>query len=214
MDADRIERALREGPPDEPTYVPGAFRQRRSVPLLFVGAGAVLAAAVVIGLVVGVTLDLLREPTGGVGGPVDADELAAELEGRWSSGDISREAWIEELAAMGYRPADIDFALSNLPEHERVRYDLVFEDDHLMIFGSFDGADLRPMSGGPYEVLGNGALYYDDVACFITVQFDLDDDRLAFEPMQTEGCNADESLNNAAYFNLLTYARSSGGPPS
>jgi hypothetical protein len=213
MDADRIERALREGPPDEPTYVPGAFRQRRRVPVLFLQAGAVLAAAVIMGVVAGVTLNVLREPSGSVGGPVDAEQLAAEIEGRWSSGEIGREAWIDRLTALGHRRADIDFALSNLPDHERVRYDLVFEDDHLMIYGSFDGADLRPMSGGPYEVLDNGALYYDDVACFITVRFDLDGHRLDFEPMQTEGCSADESLNNAAFFNLLSYTRSSGGPP-
>ena len=136
-----------------------------------------------------------------MGGPVDAEQLAAEIEGRWSSGEIGREAWIDSLTALGYRRADIDFALSNLPDHERVRYDLIFEDDHLMVFGSFDGADLRPLSGGPYEVLDNGAQYYDDVACFITVRFDLD-----------EGCSADESLNSAAHFNLLTDTRSGGGP--
>jgi len=208
MDADRIERALRDGPPDEPTYVPGAFRQRRSLSLLIVGAGAVLGVALIVGVVAGITLNVLRDPSDSVGGPVNVDRLAAELEGRWSSDEISREDWIQALAEMGYQRPDIDFALSNLPDHERVRYDLVFEDDHLQIFGSFDGDDLRSMSGGPYTLLPDGALYYDDIGCFITVRFELDADRLAFDPMETDGCSADESLNNAAYFNLLTYTRS------
>jgi hypothetical protein len=207
MDAERIERALREGPPDEPIYRPGAFREQRRPWLVLLAAGTVLGIALVVGVVAGLAVDVLRGPSAGVGGPLDVNRLAAELEGRWSSDDISREEWIQELSDMGYRQADIDFALSNLPAHERVRYDLVFQEEHLQIFGSFDGGELEPMSGGPYQLLPNGALYYDDVACFITVLFDIDGDRLAFEPMATDGCSADESLNNAAYFNLLTYER-------
>ena len=207
MDAERIERSLREGPPDEPIYRPGAFHEQPPSWLVLIAAGAVVGMALVVGVVAGLGLDVLRNPSGSVGGPVDVDRLAAELEGRWSSDDISREAWIQELSEMGYRQADIDFALSNLPAHERVRYDLVFQEDHLQIFASFDGSELEPMSGGPYQLLPNGALYYDDVACYITVLFDIKGERLAFEPMRTDGCNADESLNNAAYFNLLTYER-------
>lgn len=60
MDLDRIERALREGPADEPRYVPGTFRGRspERLPWAMAAFAAVAATALVAALLIGVGLFL------------------------------------------------------------------------------------------------------------------------------------------------------------
>jgi hypothetical protein len=157
MNTERIERALREGPPDEPMYVPGGHRQAVNRNLLAAVAGVALAAALVIGVVVGVTLDTLRGPSGGVGAP-NVEALAAELEGMWTSEATTPDAWVEGLLALGYAREDVELALGNFPPYERARWQLVFADEHLQIFGSFDGGPWIGLSGGPYELLPDGSI--------------------------------------------------------
>ena len=205
MDTERIERALREGPVDEPRYAPGAFRRsRRRFSLAL--AGSVATAALVTGVLLGVVLTQLREPNGGVRGR-DLGELAADLEGRWVSDVISREEWINSALAAGHDRNTIDAFFLHDPIELQVQYELVFADDHLQVFGAFDGSPSQGLAGGPYRLLDNGAVYYDDIGCFITARFKLSADRMTFEPISTESCNAEEGLANWVFFNLASYTR-------
>ena len=87
MDMERIERALREGPPDEPAYVPGSYRRGpgRWIPRLF--AVPVIAAALVVGVVVGAGLPAVRD--GGVGQAPDPVAITEALRGtRWTTDEM------------------------------------------------------------------------------------------------------------------------------
>jgi Galactose oxidase, central domain len=66
MDLDRIERALREGPADEPRYVPRTFGRRspERLPWAFAAVAAVAATALVAALLIGIGL-ILRSPNVG-----------------------------------------------------------------------------------------------------------------------------------------------------
>lgn len=206
MNLERIERALRDGPADEPTYVPGTHRARRDGRLLLAAAGGVLAVALVVGVGIGVGLSVLREPEG-VGTGVDVDQLAAALEGSWISTELTSDEWVDGLIALGHDRDDVEFALGNFPPYERVRWRLDFVDEHLQIFGSFDGGAFISMSGGPYELQPDGSIVYDDIGCFMTIPIAIEGSRLLLEPMRTESCNADERLNNDGYFQLVEYER-------
>jgi hypothetical protein len=206
MNLERIERALRDGPPDEPLYVPGTHRARRDVRLLLAAASAVLAFALVVGIGIGFGVSVLRGP-GDVGSGVDLDALAANLEGQWISTEISSDEWVDGLIALGHDRDDVQVALDNFPPYEAVQWRLDFADDHLQIFGSFDGGPFISMSGGPYELVPDGSIAYDDIGCFMTIPVEVQGSRLLLEPMRTESCNADERLNNDGYFQLVEYER-------
>jgi hypothetical protein len=205
MDDEKIERALRAGPVDEPAYVPGSFRRGRSAWSLAM-ATSVIALTLLAGIAVGVGLGALRGNGDGVGAP-DVQALAAQLKGRWVSQEITRQDWIDALNAIGHEVAAIDAYLAHDPIQASVRYELWFVGDHLQIFAAVDGAPFTSQSGGPYRLLADGALYYDDIGCFITATLDITGDRLSFDPISTTGCGADESLANAAFFNLVDYTR-------
>jgi hypothetical protein len=208
MDLQTIEQALRDGPVDEPIYVPGTHRRGR--PLYWQGAlvMTITAAALLAGVVIGISLDALRS-AGNPPGQVDVAALARELEGDWQSTEITREDLIRTALAMGHDQQTIDTQLRALPAFARVQYEMVFANDHLQIFASFDGAPAASQSGGPYTLQPTGAIHYDDIGCFITATFDVVGDQLTFDPIQTQGCDADESLANAAFFNAVTYSRAS-----
>lgn len=206
MDIEAIERALREGPVDEPRYVPGAFRRARQR-LWFATTAFVATAALVAGVVLGVMLSELRQPGGGVGGPAP-DELAAELEGRWVSEVISRAEWISMATASGHDPADIDAFLLHDPIESQVQYELLFQDGRIEVFGTFDGSPSERLAGGPYRLLDNGALRcFNEIGCFITATFELSADRLSFSPIATESCDEVERLAMWAFFNAAPYTR-------
>jgi hypothetical protein len=207
MDLERIERALREGPVDEPIYVPGAFaRRRRSIWSLAVVSAAV-GAALVIGVIVGVGLSVLREPDGGVGVAPDVEALAAQLEGRWVSDEITHDEWVSALLAMGHDIDDIDAFLLHDPIETSTHYDLVFNDGLLTLFDTAPPDPRLEMGDGRYELLPDGRLYYDDRGCFITARFTIEGDRLTFDPISTDSCGADERVANSAFFNLAGYTR-------
>ncbi len=210
MNLERIERALRDGPADEPMYVPGAHRTRRDGRLVLAAAGAVVAVALVVGVGIGVGLSVLRAP-GGVGTGVDVDQLAADLEGSWVSSEFTSEEWVDGLISLGHDPDDVELALANFPPYERAQWRLDFVDDHLQIFGSFDGGSFTSLSGGPYQLMPDGSVVYDDIGCFMTIPINIEASRLFLEPMRTESCSADERLNNDGYFQLVEYERMTSG---
>src|SRR5919108_2189721 len=146
MDIEAIQRALREGPVDEPRYVPGAFHwthRRFSVEM----TASVVTAVLVSGVALGVALSELRQPNGGVGRR-DLDVLAAELEGRWVSEAISREEWVSSTLTAGHEARDIDAFLLHDPFESQVAYELVFQDEHLQVFGAFDGSPPESLPAG------------------------------------------------------------------
>lgn len=209
MDLDRIERALRAGPPDEPLYMPGMFARRRRPMLAMAAAVAVLAAAVVIGVVIGIGLDSLRGQGSSVGGPPDVALLEAQLEGQWTSGEISRGEFISGLVEQGHQIDDVNSYLKPPePDIERsVRTRLVFSAGELVIERSVDEEGWRRAAAGPYRVVSDGALWYDDLGCLITADFAVSDETLTFDRIGTEHCGAIERVANSAFFNLSPFER-------
>lgn len=206
MNLERIERALRQGPVDEPIYLPGTHGVRRNPRLMLAIAGAVVSAALVVGVGIGIAMSAIRGP-GNLGSGVDLTRLAAELEGSWLSPEITADAWTAGLVALGHDRDDVALALENFGAFERARWRLDFVDDHIQIFGSLDGGPFTSMSGGPYELLRDGSIRYDDIGCFMTIPVAVEGNRLRFGPMTTESCDADERLNNDGYFLLVDYER-------
>ena len=214
MDLERIERALREGPVGEPVYVPGAFRRAHPSPWWLALAGAGVGAAVVIGLVIGLGLDVLRGER--VGSAPDPDVLAAELEGEWVSDEIPFDRWVDELVGRGYDPNDLGNFLLHDPFDETVRYVLVFEGSQLSMQAIYDGGSPIDLSGGEYTVQPDGSFEFIEVvdappvvgeACRTVAEVELDDDRLQFDVLDLPGCGVDPAIANTAFFDLAPYTR-------
>ena len=208
MDVERIERALRDGPMDEPIYVPGAFRKRHgsSLVLLFASVGA----ALVLGVAVGLGLGVLNVPRVDVGAPVDTNALAARLEGRWVSEEMTRDEWVSGLQALGLNIDDIEAFHRHDPIPTTVRYEFVFSEGVLDIFVEAPPSELGEVGDGPYRILADGRLYFDDRQCFVTMAFDIEGDLLTFDRISTESCGVEEQVANSAFFNLSTFTRLSG----
>jgi hypothetical protein len=209
MDVERIERALRDGPVDEPLYVPGSFRRPGrtgwSMAVVFASAGA----ALVLGVFVGLGLGVLRTP-GDVGSPVDTDALAAQLEGRWTSEEMTRDEWNNGLVALGFDIDDVEAFHRHDPIASTVRYELEFRDGWLDLFVEAPPNPLVEMGDGPLRILPDGRIHHDDRDCFVTMAFDTDGDQLTFARISTESCGVEEQLANSAFFNLSTYTRLDG----
>jgi hypothetical protein len=209
MDLDRIERALREGPPDEPRYTPGIFARGRGPLLSMAAAASILAAAVVTGLAIGIGLDVLRAPGSDVGGPTDIALLQRQLEGEWTSREISREEFISGLVEQGHEIDDVNsFLKPPEPAIERtVRFRLAFQTRELLIERSVDGKAWGQVAAGPYQVLPDGTVWYEDLGCIVTARFTVSEEALAFDRIGTQHCGAIERVANSAFFNLSTYTR-------
>lgn len=220
MREDRIEAALREGPPDEPTYVPGAFRRANTPRWWLAAAGATAAAAMIIGVVVGIGLNVLRAPN--QGGPVDVAALEAELVGSWDSDVITRDQWLTRMEATGFDINDLEAFLSHDPLGVRIQYRLTFDGSKLTIASSTDDAPFVVNGTGAYSLLADGTLAYVETPppgglgtdCELTAPFTITVDRLVIEPVTTQGCGLDEQMAQAAFFNLAGYSRASAVSPS
>lgn len=208
MTLERIERALREGPVDEPAYVPGAFRRPRRTGWSRAVVSTLVGAALVTGLIVGIGLGALRQSTETVGTAPDPEKLDTELQGTWVSDAISRDDWVSRLVAMGHHIDDVENFLLHDPMTENVTYFLTFERGTLTITSSLDGAPVIHNSLGPYRIAADGTLTWDDLGCFVRAGVRLDGDRLTFDALDTESCGADERVANSAFFNLAAYTRS------
>jgi hypothetical protein len=188
MDLERIERALREGPADEPIYQPGAFaRPRVQRWLLFAGS---MAGAIVLGVIIGLGLDVVRQPVGDDARPaVDLDRLGEELSGSWLSDSFTEEDIIRHLTDDGHGPEDIAAWLRDGPIPGTVRYGLDFDGrDRLVVFHTLDDSQTEILTNVVYELLPNGDLQLIDGACSIVMEFTVDGEELTFGPFQVEGC--------------------------
>lgn len=207
MEPQRIEQALRDGPPNEPRYVPGSFRRGGLSRWSLAVGGAFVAVALVVGVAAGLGIGVLRGPDANVGNPPDLEALAAELQGAWVSDAISRDDWVSELVSMGHDIDDVDNFLIHDPMTEDVTYFLTFSNGNMNVRSSLDGAPIIENSDGPYRLLPDGRFSWEDIGCFVTADVTVDADRLTFGPVAMESCGADERLANSAFFNLAPYHR-------
>lgn len=204
MDLERIERALRQGPVDEPRYVPGAFGRPRHIERLMLTAA--VGAALVIGLAIGLGLDLLRAPSPNVGGPeTDPAVIQRQLAGTWVSAPVSEDEFRSFMLEQGHAQADIDAFLEHDPIETTQRWGLDFDGrGSLVIFSVTGDGVTEVLSNGPYELLPDGRLRWVDRTCVLVAQFGVSADRLAFERLELENCTADERIAHDAFFNLAS----------
>lgn len=205
MNRERIEQALREGPPHEPRYVAGSFHRPRNRWSMAVGA-ALVTVALVIGIVVGLGIGILRNPAGR-GAPADPALVARQLIGDWKTAPIAKADWRSRLLALGHNVDDIDAFLIHSPMNVDVVYELTFADGTLTVSESPDGAAFSRDSIGPYQVLDDGRLSWADLGCFVKAPVSFDGDRMMFGTIETSSCGADERIANSAFFNLAPYTR-------
>ncbi|MCV0402611.1 MAG: hypothetical protein K5924_02755 [Chloroflexi bacterium] len=220
MREDRIETALREGPPDEPEYVPGRFRRAGAPRWWLAAAGATAVAAMVVGVVVGIGLNVIRAPN--QGGPVDVPALEVELVGTWESDGVTQDQWLSRMVALGFDINDLEAFLVHNPVGDRIQHRLTFDGSEMIIWSSTDGAPFVGNTIADYRLLEDGALFFADIPpggglgtdCEVTASFMIAGDRLVFEPVATAGCGLDERIAQSAFFNLAGYSRASPGSSS
>lgn len=204
MDLTRIERALREGPVDEPRYVPGAFGPARRIgPLMLTAA---VGAALVIGLVIGLGLDLLRAPSPNVGGPdTDPAVIERQLAGTWISAPVSEDAFRSFMLEQGHAQADVDAFLDHDPIETTLQWGLNFDGRGNLVIFSVTGEGVTDvLSNGPYELLPDGRLRWIDLTCVLVAEFSVSADELAFGQLVLENCSADERIAHETFFNLAS----------
>lgn len=205
MEVQRIEQALRDGPPNEPRYVPGSFRRTGLGRWSLAVGGALVVAALVVGVAVGLGIAVLRSPDDSVGNPPNLEALAAQLEGGWVSEAIGRDDWINRLVSMGNDIDDVDNFLIHDPMADDVTYFLSFSDRTLEVTSSLDGAPAIHNSDGPYRILPDGRFSWEDLGCFVIADVSIDGDQLTFGAIEMESCGGDERVANSAFFNLSPY---------
>lgn len=212
MDLERIERALREGPPDEPAYTPGGHRRRGPAPWRSLAAVPVVAVAIVVGLVAGGIIG--RPPTQGVGRP-DPAAIAAALPGTWTSDLLTFQDWSDALLARGFTSDDITGFLEHDPFSRTVSYRLTFLGDQLVVDASYDGRGPIRLGGGTWRVDADGTVVYTEVvpgvaaadACTVRLRAAAGATTLAFDDVALVGCDSEARLANTAFFEIASYTR-------
>jgi hypothetical protein len=204
MNLERIERALREGPVDEPRYVPGAFGPTRRLDRLVLTAA--VAAALAIGLVIGLALDVLRSPTPNVGTPgPDPAVIQRQLEGTWRSKTVTRDEFVAFMLERGHAQADLDAFLGHDPITTTLRWGLDFDLRGTLLVFSVTGDGITDiLSSGPYEILPDGRLRWTDETCVLVAAFTVDDEQLTFGSLDPQDCNSDERIATDAFFGLAS----------
>jgi hypothetical protein len=212
MEIERIERALREGPPDEPIYQPGTFRREAPSRWWFAIAGFTVGIALVFGIVIGVGLDVLR--SGRVGGePAMPVLTAADLQGVWQSEALEKRAWVEELLARDFTQEQIDAFLAHDPFENRVAYTLRFVDSRIIVQATYDDLPLRYLGEGTFTIGQDGTLDYAEVVrgvkgtCGVVAAPEIDGAKLTFDVLDLPGCNPDERMANTLFFEIPQYLR-------
>lgn len=202
MNLERIERALREGPVDEPRYVPGAFGSARRLDRLMLTAA--VAAALVIGVLIGLALDVLRAPGPNVGGPgPDTAAIQRQLEGTWRSRTVTQEEFVAFMLERGHAQADLDAFLGHDPISTTLQWGLDFDlRGNLLVFSVTGDGITDILSNGPYEILPDGRLRWTDETCVLVAAFTVDAEQLTFGSLAPQDCNTDERIATDAFFGL------------
>ena len=210
MDVERIERALREGPPDEPAYVPGRFRRSAATPWNLAYAALAVATVLVIGIGVGITLNVLRG--GGIGTQPPAVLDRADLQGTWLSDEIGFQDWVDALLERGFTTDEIAAYLEDDNAFDRsLRYELRIGTEEMAMWGSADGAPMVLLTSEPYTILGDGRIRIGDGTseCQPVVGVALDGGRLAFSRSELPGWVAPvgDRIAGVGFFELTGYDR-------
>lgn len=210
MDTERIETALRAGPPDEPVYVPGSFRRTGLPGWWLAVAGLSVAVALVTGIAIGTALDALR--SGGVGSGPGRDLVVADLQGVWESDPIEHRVWVDALLARGFSQADIDAFLEHDPFADRVRYALSFVDDRVTIQGAYDDLPFETLNPATFTIRDDGVKFVEildgvEGACQPLVAAAIDGSRLIMNVLELPGCTTDERMANTLFFEIASYSR-------
>jgi hypothetical protein len=213
MDLERIEQALRDGPPDEPTYAPGSFGRPWLSTWSFALAGATLTAAVVIGIAIGVGFDVMRGPLSGA--PPTSAAVMADLEGTWVSDEISFDRWVDEVVKHGFDPNDVGEFLLHDPFEQHVRYQLAFDSGRVTISADYDDTGMQVLNDGEYTVQEGIFSYLESTdgppviggPCGADARVVLDGPRLVWEDVEQHGCGVDARIAHTVFFELLPYTR-------
>jgi hypothetical protein len=209
VETERIERALREGPPDEPAYVPGGFRRSRAAGWWFAVASVPVVIALLAGIGIGTALDALRD--GGIGGPPEPRPLvAADLQGVWESDPIERQDLEEALLARGFSQAGIDVHLAGLSAGEAARYALRFVGDRLTAQAAYGDQPFQTLDTGTFIIRDVGLqIVVDGVqdACEPLAAAEIDGSRLILNIVELPGCETDERLVNTLLLDIASYSR-------
>lgn len=217
MNLETIERILREGPPDEPVYVPGAFH-RTARPRQWLLSTVAIGLALVVGVLAGIGLDELRNQGRGTASPERV--TAADLQGLWVSEPISQDAWVNGLVAQGFDRTEV-VAVLGRSTFEQVQYALRFTGSTLTILSSVDGRPLEENSAGTFTVSnGNTFIYAEDVVddpglgdvCnSLTAEVGLQAGQLAMANVRLpeETCGREVLIIHVAFFTLAPFDRSS-----
>ena len=216
MNVETIERILREGPPDEPIYVPGAFR-RTAQPLQWLLSTVAIGLALVIGVLAGIGLDELRNQGRGTASPEPV--TSTDLQGLWMSEPISRDAWVNGLVAQGFDRDEV-VAVLRSSTFERVQYALRFTGSTLTILSSVDGRPLEENSAGMFTVSNGDTFVYTedvvddpglgDVCNSLTAEVGLQAGQLVMSNVRLpeEACGREVLIIHAAFFTLAPFDRS------
>jgi hypothetical protein len=215
MDVERITRAIREGPPDEPSYVPGAFQRSQGTSWGLALATASVCVALVAGIIIGTGLGVLRGgPSDRVGAPSASPRLLTpeDLQGTWTSGELDRDAWADTLLERGFTQDDLDAFLAHEPWEATVRYFLVFRGGQLRIGAIYDDGSPQTLSDGRFVILGDGTMQYSEAVdgldpgawCVVSVAPSLQGDLLSFRIVDVP-CDTDAQMANITFFELATY---------
>ncbi len=214
MDVERIERALGEGPPDEPTYVPGSFRRGSLPAWRLAAAGLAVGAALISGIAIGTGLGLLRDDVGNA--PAPRVLAAADLQGVWEAEPIAIDAWTEALLARGFGQTDVDAFLEHDSFEDQVRYQLRFVDDRFIVQAAYDDQPVLTLGGGTFTLDENGLVDLveivdgAEVGCEFTVTAVIYGSQLLMDVLEFRGCEADEQMANTLFFDVAVYDRAEG----
>lgn len=204
MDLERIERALREGPVDEPRYVPGAFGPARRFGALVLTAA--VGAALVIGVMIGLGLDLLRAPSPNVGQPGPAlAEIQRQLAGTWISEPVTEEEFVTFMLEEGHAPADVEAFLAHDPIETTLKWGLDFDGRGSLVVFSVTGDGITDvLTNVTYELLPDGRMRSGDRTCGLVAAFSVSDERLIFGELSSEGCTPDDLIAFDTFLNLAS----------
>ena len=213
MNTERIEWALREGPPDEPAYVPGAFRGSSQPRWWLAVAGASVGlVALVVGVAIGLGLATLRDQNVG-SDPAPRALVAADLHGVWDSDAIPFGDWVDALRAEGFVQEDIDAFLEHDPFQDEVRYALLSLDGEFIVQAAYDDLPFQTLGGGTVTVDDVGILHLAEVVdgepigCEITAAGEISGERMTLRVLDLPGCDTDEQMANTLFFDVASYER-------
>jgi hypothetical protein len=211
VELERIQRALREGPLDEPTYVPGAFRRAGRTGWSLAITAMAVGVALVAGIAIGAGLGIWREDVGSR--PEPRVLVAADLQGVWRADPIAFDAWTESLLSRGFTQADIEAFLEHDPFEDQAQYQLRFIDERLIVQASYDDRPLVTLNEGRFTVDEDGVARYVEVAngvegnCVLTVAPEIEGSRLLMDVLDQSVCDSDAELANTLFFDIAMYER-------